>query len=552
MRRRVRRSVTPDPVKLVLRALEEREAPSESLSFLSGQMFYGVAARAGQPAARVAPPATAATAATAAMTGATTAAHSAPIRLTPPPTDAARSAATVVSGSDRAATVTAWADPWAGWVDGAFPNDGLGPAPVTPPADDAGAAKGGGGNAAPGGPPGPSNEAAAGGAAGTAALARQDAGVDPAAAAAPAPAHAAKAAKGAAGTTGSGSPFPWAQPPVTTGGLTPLSVTYGAGTTVFTPATLTHPSYVVDANKGAVLSEAVVNNDFSKFAVDLRAQVSGVTIKEYDWDTSGATDATSVSGANTERLQFTWGTFTGDARTEAITLTEDFVGGGSQSQTFHFLVTADDSPAFSGEPTAVSTSTIVPPDQLQAGAAAVTGPHHSISLADGSLSTAISLPAYNPTVPALALEYNSMAADPRPIFLTRFELGIDAAGNGPSPADGRRHALDQLHLRHVRGQLRRLHPDRPAGRRHRALDRPAQLLDHGQAEQQFGGHHVRVVRRGQRRGQPVRGRVVAGRAGPDRLRHRRGGPGHGRRHQPVVHRRRGRDLHQPGRRLLDA
>ena len=441
MRRRVRRSVTPDPVKLVLRALEEREAPSETLSFLSGQIFYGVAARAGQPAARVAPPATAATAATAAMTGATTAAHSAPIRLTPPPTDAARSAATVVSGSDRAATVTAWADPWTGWLDDAVHRRRRsGRRGSLRRSEDAGTTPG---RRRCGAPPRAAlqggRQAATAGAAGTAATTGQDAGVDPAVAA------------GSAPNSARSSPCGWRRrrpamavtpPPHPSPGQPARRRFSDPGDHVRHGDDGVHPRdldasvLVVDVNKGAVLTEAVINNDFSNWSVDLRAQVSGVTVSTYGWSFDHSGDVTVSGGTSSYRLQFTWNSFTGAAKTEALTLTETFVGGGSQSQTFHFLVAGTDSSAWYSAPTSSGTwPTVETPDMLQAGAAAVAGPHHTISLADGSVSTAINLPAYNPAVPALSLDYNSMAADPRPIFVTRFE--IDPSVAVPSTIDAR-------------------------------------------------------------------------------------------------------------------
>jgi hypothetical protein len=59
---------------------------------------------------------------------------------------------------------------------------------------------------------------------------------------------------------------------------------------------------------------------------------------------------------------------------------------------------------------------------LQADAAVVAGPHHEVSLVDGSVTTAVELPAYNPGVAPLRLVYNSQAADPKPIFLVRHEI----------------------------------------------------------------------------------------------------------------------------------
>ncbi len=425
MRKRIRKSVKPDPVRLLLRELEKREAPSESLSILGAHMFFGAAAQSLPPlSARTALPAPAPPAVLA-DADLSARATSWSIALPAAQDATGRPAAALSNESQPAPAAAAWADPWSGWVDGEFPGPASHPAPYAPPADSPPTGGGGGGGNAAAAPATttirPQPAAASGGTVATPSQNSQGApGSTPAPAAAGKAQTIARTADSANGG-GSGSPFPWAVRPGS-GGAAP-TITFGPGTTVFTPATLTYPSYVIDANKGAVLTEAVVNNDFSNWPVDLRAQVSGATVGTYTWDTTGATDATSVTGASTYRLQFTWGSFTGAARTDAITLTEDFVGGGSQSQTFHFVVSATDSPAWSAPPTVVSSgTTVVTPDLLQSGAVSVSNPHDTITLADGSVSTEIDLPAYNPSVPALSLVYNSLAADPRPIFDTRYQL----------------------------------------------------------------------------------------------------------------------------------
>jgi RHS repeat-associated protein len=198
-----------------------------------------------------------------------------------------------------------------------------------------------------------------------------------------------------------------------------------------------YPSYVVDANKGVVLIDSanVSNYDYSTWAVDLRAQVSGATVQTYTWDFSSAPDAASISGTSTYRVQFTWGSFTGAARYNYISLTTDF-GSSSDSLEFAFWVTATDSPAWSAAPTSVGTwPTVAPPDAVQADAAAMAGPHHSVNLVDGSVSTALDLPAYNPGVAPVRLVYNSLAADAQPIFVTRYE--IDPSKAVPGTVDAR-------------------------------------------------------------------------------------------------------------------
>jgi hypothetical protein len=224
-------------------------------------------------------------------------------------------------------------------------------------------------------------------------------------------------------TTGSfASPFPWAQPSADQVSVSP-EIDTDAGL-VLEAASLTYPSYVLDVNKGAVLSEVVVNHDFAEWAADLRAQVSGATVQGYQWDFSFAPDVLNVTGDTSYRVQFQWASFLGAARDNTVTLTTTFAGGEQQTQTFVFRVAATDSPAWTAAPptTASTWPAVVTPDMLQADAAVVAGPHHEVSLVDGSVTTAVELPAYNPGVAPLRLVYNSQAADPKPIFLVRHEI----------------------------------------------------------------------------------------------------------------------------------
>jgi hypothetical protein len=76
---------------------------------------------------------------------------------------------------------------------------------------------------------------------------------------------------------------------------------------------------VWDANNGLVVSPGVTQFDFSTYSVDLHADATDLGVT-YSWDTSQAPDATSITGASTYRLQFTWASFTG-THTDSVTIT---------------------------------------------------------------------------------------------------------------------------------------------------------------------------------------------------------------------------------------
>jgi RHS repeat-associated protein len=182
--------------------------------------------------------------------------------------------------------------------------------------------------------------------------------------------------------------------------------------------------WVLDANKAIVVTPGIVHHDFATWAVDLRAQVRDATVASYSWDLSSAPDATSVSGTSSYRLQFTWASFTGAARTDSITLTVTDTGSNQQTQTLTFRVASTTSPAWaSSSPTSASTwPSVLPPDASTAGQDTVTQQYYSLGLNTGEVLTSHTLPAYNPGMPALGLVYSSLAADPRPVFLAHYPL----------------------------------------------------------------------------------------------------------------------------------
>jgi hypothetical protein len=180
---------------------------------------------------------------------------------------------------------------------------------------------------------------------------------------------------------------------------------------------------VLDANKGVVVTPNVVQHEFSTWAEDLRAQVSGATVATYTWDLSQAPDAVSVSGLGTYRLQFTWASFTGAARTDTIKLTTTNTDGSQQVQTLTFRVNGTDSPAWTSTPptTASTWPTVVTPDQITNAQQTIDWNEYSLGLATGELRTAYQVFGYKEDAP-LVLDYNSAVAHPQPTFLERFAL----------------------------------------------------------------------------------------------------------------------------------
>jgi hypothetical protein len=50
------------------------------------------------------------------------------------------------------------------------------------------------------------------------------------------------------------------------------------------------PLWILDANKGIVVTPGTADNEFSNWAMDLRMQVSGATVSTYSWDLTNAPD----------------------------------------------------------------------------------------------------------------------------------------------------------------------------------------------------------------------------------------------------------------------
>jgi len=186
--------------------------------------------------------------------------------------------------------------------------------------------------------------------------------------------------------------------------------------------------WVLDMNKGVVVTPGVTEQEFSTWSMSLEAQVSGVSASSYSWSMTNAPDTTSVSGASTYHVTFSWSSFTGAARSDSITLTETNSDSTHNVITLTFNVTATNSPAYSSAVTTSSTwPNVLPPDaitgQQEANGA---GPYYSLGLATSELDTEYDMPAYNPGVAPLSLLYNSTAANAEPIFITHYPTSTSA------------------------------------------------------------------------------------------------------------------------------
>jgi hypothetical protein len=156
-------------------------------------------------------------------------------------------------------------------------------------------------------------------------------------------------------------------------------------------------------------------------SVDLRAQVrdSATGTYTYSWSTTGLTSANSISGASTYDLTFDWNTSIATASAESATLTVTDPSLNQVIQTYTFWVPAGTGTATGG--TTWNNSTL-DPGLLQASAPSFASQNVSVVEDTGALETSIDMPSYNPNVPALALNYDSLAANATPIIVAEHAL----------------------------------------------------------------------------------------------------------------------------------
>jgi RHS repeat-associated protein len=222
-------------------------------------------------------------------------------------------------------------------------------------------------------------------------------------------------AAGSGGASGIGASGGGAHPAATVGVSTSL-------------ATL----YVMDNVKGLVLTPNVAANDFSTYTVQLDADLvkippaigSGFGTPSYSWNLSSATDASSVSGSSSYRLNFTWASFSGATRTDSITINITD-GTNNISETVVFHVASTSAAGYSAsQPTTTSTwPAFLPPDAVNGmQTLGGSGPYFQYGLTDGEVQMSHTLPSYNPSVAPLQLMYVSTAAVAEPIFVAHYQI----------------------------------------------------------------------------------------------------------------------------------
>jgi hypothetical protein len=193
-----------------------------------------------------------------------------------------------------------------------------------------------------------------------------------------------------------------------------------------------YPVYVLDNNQGVTLFPGVLQQETTGGLVDLQAQVRNTTVSTYSWDTSNiANDATNISGASTYQLTFKWGNIY-HAHTDTISLTVTDTSSHVETFVYDFAVPAG-FPGQGGGSNATWPGSLAPDAELGR-APGFDSDYASVDATSGALDTQIKLPTYNPNVPAVALTYDSLTADPRPIVLV--EHTIDPAQTVPTKVSG--------------------------------------------------------------------------------------------------------------------
>ena len=236
------------------------------------------------------------------------------------------------------------------------------------------------------------------------------------------------------------------------------------------------PLYTLDQNDGVVLFDGQSQLASTYGTTDLYAQVKDASVSSYTWTLSGGYTF-SYSGTSTDHLQIQWEWMnsSGSDQTETVTLTVTDSNSHQESQTYDFVIPA--SGLFS-MPVSSSWPVTIPPDLVATGAPTIASQNASVDANSGALDTSINLSAYNPNVPALALTYDSLAADPKPIIVVHHTL--DASSGVPTTVAAtltfNGTARDDLVLRHQQLRPRRRAADGPPGRCHRSEHGPLRLL----------------------------------------------------------------------------
>jgi YD repeat-containing protein len=178
--------------------------------------------------------------------------------------------------------------------------------------------------------------------------------------------------------------------------------------------------YVIDVNNGVVLFPGADQLATFSGHVDLEAQVSGATVSSYSWNTSDLAGANDISGTSTNQLTFQWEEENaGAAFTSSVTLSVTDTSSQIETYTYDFWVPSSNGGGGSsgGSGGSATWPAAITPESELLTAPSFASDDASVDATSGALDTEIDLPSYNPNVPALALTYDSVTADPLPIIL---------------------------------------------------------------------------------------------------------------------------------------
>ena len=205
------------------------------------------------------------------------------------------------------------------------------------------------------------------------------------------------------------------------------------------------PLYVLDENNGIVLFNNQYQQSSPSGIINLYAQVKGTTVSTYSWTTSGLSIASS-SGASTYNFQFQLSSLIVSPEVGSVTLTVTNTSSQQESETMYFVVPTTSVVTM---PYSASWPVDDPAQPRRARRPVDRQPGGLRRCRLGALDTEIDLPSYNPNVPALALTYNSMTANPLPIVVVHHTLhparSVPTTVNATLTFNGRWHHLVLQH-----------------------------------------------------------------------------------------------------------
>ncbi|MDR3635134.1 MAG: malectin domain-containing carbohydrate-binding protein [Isosphaeraceae bacterium] len=197
------------------------------------------------------------------------------------------------------------------------------------------------------------------------------------------------------------------------------------------------PLYTLDVINGVTLNPNATQLATLGGNGDLLAQVGGDSISSFSWNTSNLTHATSITGTSTSELKFQWDSTNSAPAYDSATLTVTDTSAHQESVTYYFFVPAGTGSGGGSTGYSVSTDNAIDPQALP-GTPTVASQNAAVSSLSGSLDTTLTLPAYSPNIAPVALTYDSLTADPRPIieFTEQVGSGMTAVGETISSFDG--------------------------------------------------------------------------------------------------------------------